>query len=126
MQGHHLTLPFHIPGALTANITLSFKLPFPVTIKHISAVASNNSDATLRLGTPADDDGYLPATPIGDNGTPAEFTRPNFTGALCPEPGQCPKIPAGATLVATLDYDGSSGASGAAAQNVTILLTLLE
>jgi hypothetical protein len=108
---------YHIPGTLSANIGVRFKTPCDCTLVHVSAVASNNSDATLKLGDSTDDDAYLVAAAIGDSGTPAAFDRDDFVG------GQFPHITAGTIVVATLDYDG---AAGTAAQDVTMDLTFVE
>jgi hypothetical protein len=108
---------FHFPGTLAANITPKFKTPIDYTILHVSAVASNNSDATLKIGTSSDDDIFLAEAAIGDSGTPVEFDRDNFIGT------QFPRVAKGDIVVITLDFDG---ASGTAAQNVTIVLTCAE
>ena len=117
MQGNHIQNTIHIPGTLAANITVYFTAPFDITLEHVSAVASNNSDATLKIGTSADDDAYLVATAIGDSGTPAEFELDDFVNDTHPH------VLAGTIVVVTLDFDG---ASGTAAQNVTIVLTFGE
>jgi len=108
---------YHIPGTLSANITITFAAPFDMQLVHVSAVANNDSDATLKIGNSSDDDAYLLAAAIGDSGTPVEKSRVNFIG------GQYPHIADGTVVVATLDYDGDSGT---AAQNVTIVLTFTE
>ena len=41
---------YHIPGTLSANINIRFTAPFDCTLLHVSAVASNDSDATLIIG----------------------------------------------------------------------------
>jgi hypothetical protein len=114
-------LSYHIPGTLSANITITWKAPFDCTLRHISAVASNDSDATLIAGTSGDTNGYLESTTIGDSGTPSEFERGDFDGALVS--GDEVRISDGDVVVLTLDYDGSGGT---AAQNVTIVAILDE
>ncbi len=108
---------YHIPGTLAANVTPRATLPCNCTLLHVSAVASNNSDATLKIGTSTDDDACLAECTIGDSGTPVEKTRADFIG------GQYPRLTDGTILLITLDFDGSSGT---AAQNVTIVLTFAE
>ena len=108
---------YHFPGTLAANITPRFTTPIDFTILHVSAVASNNSDATLKVGNSSDDDAYLVATAIGDSGTPVEFDRDDFVGM------QYPRVTDGTVVVLTLDFDG---AAGTAAQNVTLVLTCAE
>jgi hypothetical protein len=63
-------LSYHIPGTLAANVTIYWTAPFDCTLRHVSAVASNDSDATLIIGTSADTNGFLESTTIGDSGTP--------------------------------------------------------
>ncbi len=108
---------YHIPGTLTANVSIPFKLYSDVSLVHVSAVGSNANDATLKIGNSSDDDAYLLAAGIGDSGAPVEFDRDNFVG------GVDPHIKKGTTMLLTLDYDG---AGGAAAQNVTLVLTFTE
>jgi len=115
---------FHVPGTLSADLNVRFAVPSACSLAHVSAVASNDSDATLAIGTSADTDGYLTATAIGDSGTPAEFGQADFDGALLSEAGnEIPHLASGTVMVLTLDYDG---ASGTAAQNVTLVLTFVE
>jgi len=118
MQGHHTQLAFHIPGTLTANIDIRAKVPFDCRIAHISAVASNDSDATLAVGISTDTDSILAAATIGDSQVPVEKTASNW--ATTNPTGVLNK---GDILVLTLDFDG---AAATAAQNVTIIVTLLE
>ena len=113
---------YHIPGTLTANINIRFTAPFNCTLVHVSSVASNDSDATLAVGSSADTDGYITAGVIGDSNTPVEKEAlTDFAGALASN--QYPHITDGTIVVLTLDYDG---ATGTAAQNVTIVLTFTE
>jgi len=115
---------YHVPGTLSADLDIRFTVPSDCTLVHVSAVAGNDSDATLALGSSDDTDGYLTATAIGDSGTPAEFDRADFDGALLSDAGnEFPRLAAGTVFVLTLDHDG---ASGTAAQNVTLVLTLAE
>lgn len=111
------TISFHIPGTLSANVTPVWTAPFDCQLIHVSATATNNSDATLSIGTVASAAAYLAASTIGDSSDPAEFDRDNFVGS------QFPHIAKGTDVMLTLDYDGSAGT---AAQNVTIVLTFTE
>ena len=63
---------YHIPGTLSANLSIRFTAHTNMSLLHVSAVASNDSDATLRIGTSTDDE-FLAETTIGDSGTPVEF-----------------------------------------------------
>ena len=105
--------PIHIPGTLTANITVRWTTPMDCTLQQVSAVASNDSDALLKIGTAVDDDAFLQLTAIGDSGVPVEFTAPDSFRYLA-----TPRIRKGDVVIFTLDFDG---AGGTAAQNVTIV-----
>lgn len=109
----YLPLCIHVPGALSANLTLYWKAPFDLVLEHISAVTSNNSDATLKIGDSGDDDEILAAVAIGDSGTPAEFVAANWAVT-----NPTARITKGDVVVFTLDFDG---AAGTAAQNPTII-----
>ena len=114
----------HVPGSLAANDALRYSVPSDCTLVHVSAVASNDSDATLALGTSADTDGFLTACVIGDSGTPVEKAVANFDGALLSDAGnEHPRLSDGDVFVATVDYDG---ASGTAADDLTLVLTFQE
>ena len=107
---------YHIPGSLAANLDIRFTAHTNMSLLHVSAVASNDSDATLKIGTSTDDDEFLAETTIGDSGTPSEFDWGDFVD-------QYPRIEDGDVVVITVDYDGDTGT---AAQDLTLVLTLLE
>ena len=108
---------FHTAGALAANHLIEWTAPFNCQLIHASAVASNDSDATLQLGTSAAAEAYIASAVIGDSGTPAEWNRTDFFGA------QFPHIAKGTIISIALDFDGGSGT---AAQDFTIVLTFTE
>jgi hypothetical protein len=115
---------YHVPGTLSANITITFTVPFGCQLTHVSACASNDSDATLILGTSADTNGWLTSATIGDSGTPVEKALADFDGALLTDAArEYPVAVDGTVVVATLDYDG---ASGTAANDFTLVLTFVE
>ncbi len=115
---------FHIPGTLAANINIRFTVPGPCSLVHVSAVASNDSDATISLGTSADADGFLVACVIGDSNVPVEKERADFDGALLSDAGkENPRLADGDIFVVTLDYDG---ATGTAAADMTLVLEFTE
>jgi len=123
MLGQHYACSFFLPGTLAANHVIEFALPFDVELVHVSAAAQNNSDATLIVGTSADDNGYITSYAIGDSGTPVEKgALTDFNGALVTS-GAYPQVSDGTLFMATLDFDG---AAGTAAQNVTIVFTFQE
>ena len=117
MQGKRLLFPVHIPGTLSANITYHFKAPFDLQLTGVQAVTSNNSDATIKVGTTSDDDAYILEATIGDSGVPKEFALGDFVG------DQFPHITDGTVMLVTIDYDGSSGTAGA---NLTVVLVFTE
>ena len=118
MQGLNLQLPVHYHGTLAADATYRFKAPFDCILQHVSAVASNNSDATLKLGTTSDDDAIMTAAAIGDSGAPVEFTPTNWATT-----NPTGRINKGDVFLSTLDFDGASGTAG---QNVSLLFTFTE
>ncbi len=117
MQGNRITYSYHTAGALAANHTFIFTLPFDAQLVHVSAVGSNANDGLIDIGTPADPDLYLDNKSIGDSSAPAEFDRNDFVG------GEFPHILAGTVVQASLDYDG---AAGVATQNYTLVMTFME
>ncbi len=110
-------LAFHIPGTLAADIPIVFAAPSDCQLVHCSACASNDSDATLIIGTTSDDNAYLESGVIGDSSVPVEKERADFVG------GQFPRISDGDLVKITLDFDGGSGT---AANDATIVLTFVE
>lgn len=110
--------PIHIPGTLSANIVVRWKSPMDCTLQHVSAVATNDSDALLKIGTSADDDIFLQNTAIGDSGVPVELSAPDSFRYLA-----TPRIRKGDIVVFTVDFDG---AAGTAAQNVTVVAAFEE
>lgn len=105
----------YIPGTLAANQILRYVTPFACQILHLSAVQSNAGSGTVKLGHSGDDDYYLQNTAMGQSNVPVTRTAPTEFRY-----GVTPTIPAGTTVVITVDYDGPAGT---AAQNVTIAVT---
>jgi len=113
---------FHVPGTLSANLSIKWTAPFDCQLIHVSVVGSNANDATLAVGDSTDADGYITAFAIGDSGTPVEKEAiSDFDGALAG--GQYPHISDGDIIALTVDYDG---ASGTAADDLTLVLTFTE
>lgn len=124
-SGQTFTAAFHVPGTLGADLNIRYTAPSNCTLIHVSAVASNDSDATLAVGTSADTDGYLTAAVIGDSNTPVEKEAiTDFAGALADS--QYPRIEDGDIIVLVLDFNYAAGGSAAASDDVTIVLTFLE
>ena len=104
----------HVPGTLAANLVISWLVSAPCSLVHISACSSAASDTTIIAGTSADTNGFLESTVIGVSGTPVEFERADFDGALLSDPGkENPRLADGDIFVCTVDYDGGSGTAGA-------------
>ncbi len=118
MLGNHIIWSFHIPGTLAANVDVRFAVPVDCRVVHISAVASNDSDATMTFGDSGDTDAILASTTIGDNGVPAEFDRDNWDAA-----NETAEFAKGDIAVLTVDYDGLAGT---AAADLTVVVTALE
>lgn len=118
MQGHRVLVTFHVPGTLTADLAIVWTAAFRGRIKEVCSVASNDSDATLKVGTTSDDDFYFASHTVGDSSVPSTKTRADFAstaqnGVFDPDD----------VLKLTVDYDG---AAGTAADDLTVVLTLLE
>jgi hypothetical protein len=115
-------VPFHVTGTTAGNMVAYWTAPFDCTLLHVSAVASNDSDATLIVGDSGDTDEYLQSTTIGDSAVPTEFDGDDFVDtAGSTHTKYYPRIAAGTVVVVTVDYDGDSGT---AANDLTVVLTL--
>jgi hypothetical protein len=123
MDGMRWTVNWHFHDTMAANGVMHYKLPCDATLVQVDAVATNDSDATLVLGTDANADAYLVAAVIGDSATYATKDRGDFGGDSGHDTAECPHLSKGDVLKMTLDYDG---AGGTAAQNADISLTFLE
>jgi len=128
MDGMRLVLPIIYGGMaanseMAANAIVYWTTPCPLTLVHVSLVASNAASTTVSIGTSADVDGYLTATAVGQSDVPTEITRGEFTGALMSDTAECPHIAKGTVLAIDIDYDGSSGTAG---RDVAAILTFLE
>jgi hypothetical protein len=108
-----VTYTFNVVGALSGNYEWYAALPFGLTVVHVSAVGSNASDATIKVGSSTDDDEVLTASAVGDSGTPAEFDADDFVSAA-------PHLDKGDVLDVTVDFDGDSGT---AVQDLQVVIT---
>lgn len=117
MQGTKIQKTFHVPGTLSAGLAIVLTTPFPMTFEHMSAVASNNSDAIIKVGTTSDDEAYIEEAVIGDSDVPVEFGKAAMVDT------EYPHIPKGTVVKVTLDHDGDAGT---AAADVTLVLTFSE
>ena len=115
---------FHVPGTLSADLSIKWTAPFDCQLIHVSAVGSNANDGLLTIGDSADADEYLTSSSIGDSGTPAEFDHDDFVDSSGDTHTRYyPHIADGTIIVVTLDYDGDSGT---ATDDFTIVLTFTE
>lgn len=114
------TMAFHVPGTLSADLSIVFTAPSPCQLVHVSSVGSNSG--LLTIGTTTDPDGYIASHSIGDSDVPVEKEAlTDFDGALADS--QYPHIADGDIVQAVLDHDG---ASGTATDDFTLVLTFLE
>jgi hypothetical protein len=107
MDGMRFVVTLHGHGTLAADMIGHYRLPCDATLVQVDAVATTAAVGSLRIGTEADDDGYLPATNIGASGTPVSVARGGFTGALNPDPAECPHLPNGTVLRVQLTHNAS-------------------
>jgi hypothetical protein len=105
MDGFRFVVPIHGHGTLAANITAHYKLPCDATLVQADAVATTAAVGTVKIGTDADDDGYLPAFTFGASNTPATADRGDFTGALQADPAECPRLAKGTVLKITIAHN---------------------
>jgi len=96
---------FAAPGALTANWVIYVELDHAFMPRHVSAVTTNDSDATVMIGLSTDTDSLMTAQVFGDSGDPAEYGPSNFADAD-------EQFAKGAIMVVTIDYDGDGGTAG--------------
>jgi hypothetical protein len=118
MLGQYTTRTIHVPGVLGADLDVRVAVARGCRLVAASAVAGNESAATLAIGVAADTDSILAPAPIGSSGAPVllgpgDWASTNASG----------RLRAGEVLVVTLDFDGDGGA---AAQDVTVELGFLD
>lgn len=109
----NVVFSFAAPGALTANWVISVELAHALMVRHVSVVGSNANDATIKIGTSADDDALLTASAFGDSGDPAEYDQDDFADSDY-------QFSKGDIMRITVDYDG---AGGTAVQDPVIVIT---
>ena len=113
---------FYVAGSAAANLSIKWTAPFDCTLLHVSAVGSNDGDATLTVGDSADADEFLTTLTVGDSGTPAEADGDDFVDtAGSTHSKYYPRIAAGTIVAIAVDYDGDGGT---AVDDLTIVLTL--
>jgi hypothetical protein len=118
------TMCFHVAGTMAADLDIRWTVPSDCTLRGVSAVTSNDSDATFTLGTSAAATAYLTAQVFGDSNTPAQYELADFDGTTIGTQGKdYPHITDGTIMVLAVDYDGATGTAG---DDPTIVLTFAE
>ncbi|RPJ37746.1 MAG: hypothetical protein EHM35_06105 [Planctomycetaceae bacterium] len=108
------TMPFHVPGALSANINIRFKAPCDCQLLHVSAGQSDTDTAVLDIGPSTDTDGYLDGVNFGVSNVALVYGRTDFVG------DQYPHIAAGTIVVITITDHASHS------NDPTVVLTFAE
>jgi hypothetical protein len=118
MQGDHFTVSYHVAGALAANHSLVFKVPFPCQLVGVSAAGSNANNGILDVGYTGALEAYVLNMDVGDSAVAAILDEPgDFVGS------QFPHIATLTNIIASLDYDG---AGGTATTDFTLVLYFTE
>ena len=104
MDGMRFVVPLHGHGTLSADMIMHYKLPCGATLVQVDAVATTAAVGTVKIGTDADDDGYLPAFTFGASNVPAVADRGDFTGALNSDTAECPRLAKGTVLKITVAH----------------------
>lgn len=118
MDGLRFVWTLHGHGTLSANMVAHFKLPCDATLVQVDAVATTAAVGTVKIGTDADDDGYLPAFTFGASNVPLTADRGDFSGALNADTAECPHLAKGTVLLITVAHNSMI--------NPDLALTFLE
>lgn len=105
MDGMRFVWHLHGHGTLAADMVAHFKLPCDATLVQVNAVATTAAVGTVKIGTDADDDGYLPAFTFGASNVPTTADRGELTGALNSDTAECPHIAKGTVLLITVAHN---------------------
>lgn len=123
MDGMRFVVVATYDGTLSANKSGNVRMACNATLEQVTVVTGDPGSATLRLGDMDNATGFLTTTALTDsNGEGLAFGRSDFDGTLVEE-GTPPRLTAGQIFTWTLDYDG---ASGGAAEDVTVAFWFLE
>ena len=123
-MGNLFQVGFHVPGTLSADVSIKWTAPCDCQLLHVSAVGSNENNGLITVGDSADADEYVQSSSIGDSGTPVDFDYDDFYDSGGSQPGvYYPHIAAGTIVAIALDYDGSNGT---ATDDFTVVLTFSE
>jgi hypothetical protein len=118
MDGMRFVVPVHGHGTLAADMIAHYKLPCGATLVQVDAVATTAAVGTVKIGTDADDDGYLPAFTFGASNVPLTADRGDFSGALNGDAAECPRLAKGTVLKITIAHNSMI--------NPDLALTFLE
>lgn len=118
MQGNLFTIPFIIPGTLTANVVARFQAPYNMTIEKVTAGCGNALTFILDIGVQADTDAYLDGVTVtGATASTTEYDLDDFVD------DQYPRISDGDEVEINIDYDGGAGNDAA---DVSVILWCRE
>ena len=115
---------YHVAGSAAANLAITFTAPFDMSLVHVSAVGSNDGDASFTIGDSDDADEYLTTALVGDSATPTEFDHDDFVDTAGDTHGRYyPRIADGTIVKIAVDFDGDGGT---AVDDLTLVLTFVE
>jgi hypothetical protein len=119
MDGMRVVVPVHFHGTMAANGTFRWLTPCGLTLTHVSLAGSNTNTGTVQIGNTGSgqEAAYMAAKDIGD-GAAAGYGRADFVD------GEQPHVPAGTTLLVTVDFNGAGNATAVA--DCSVVLTFLE
>lgn len=118
MDGMRFVWSLHGHGTLSADMVAHYKLPCDATLVQVDAVATTAAVGTVKVGTDADDDGYLKAFTFGASNVPTVANRGDFDGALNSDTAECPHIAKDTVLLITCAHNSMI--------NPDLALTFLE
>ena len=118
MDGMRCVATFHVHGTLSADAVIRYKMPCDATLVRVDTNGTANVTSALKIGTAADDDGYIKSFTPGANATAVTKDRGDFDGALNSDTAECPHIAKDTVLLLTYTH--------ASASDVDIALTFLE
>ncbi len=119
MDGMRLVVPVHFHGTMAANGTFRWLTPVGLTLTHVSVAGSNTNTATVAIGNTdtGKEAAYMAAKDAGDAAA-AGYDRADFVD------GENPHIPAGTTLLVTVDFNGAGNTTAIA--DCSVVMTFVE
>jgi hypothetical protein len=104
MDGMRVVVGLHGHGTLAANMVMHYKCPCDMTLVQVDAVATTAAAGKVRIGTDADDDGYMADKDFGASNVPKTYKRGDFDGALNAVPGECVHFPKDSVILITVAH----------------------